>query len=249
MLIAAVSDAAFLHQRIKFWDDVHGFAMPAMSKGLEVDAYTEGLTKDKLVSSIASVFDLPLQTMQAKQPSFVAPFTLEVTKDTIVHGFLNWFDTWFVPLPHPALPSSETETGEKRMELKGGEIIAGLPPVTTQPVTEADVEGIALKGREEQRLPTSEEERAGGETVSFTTGPEGKETHWKQTVLLLKEPLHVSAGTLITGTMHVVPSTVNSRELDAEIHWVVRTREEHEARLKGELKKVETMTVQVWAVR
>lgn len=252
MLLSAVSDQALLHQRINFWEDIHGFTMPAMRKGLEDEAYTEGLSNDKVVATTVPIYDLPLQQMQATQPSFVSPFTLEVHEPTTVHGFLSWFDTWFIPADrHPALPGSGSVA-----DLKGGEVIEGLPACTSRPIVEADVPGISLKGKSAlQRDPTQEEISAGAETVSFTTGPHGKETHWKQTVFLLKEPIAVSQpSTVITGTIHVTPSKPNgqSRELDVEIHWCVRTAEEHASKQQAQAdgkKKVEAMTVQLWSVR
>ena len=77
MLLAGVSDAKLLHSRIRFWEDVHGFTMPAMRRGLEDEAYTETLGEDKVVTSVDQIYDLPLQTMEAKQPAFVSQFRLE----------------------------------------------------------------------------------------------------------------------------------------------------------------------------
>ncbi|CAO1637195.1 unnamed protein product [Parajaminaea phylloscopi] len=255
MLLSAVSDKDLLHQRINFWEDIHGFTMPAMRKGLEDEAYTEGLDQDKVVATTVPIYDLPLQAMTAAQPSFVSPFTLEVQKETTVHGFLSWFDTWFVAADqHPTLPGAKGSAGT-HTDLEGGQVIDGLPECTSRPVVEADVEGIALKGKGAlQREPTAEEVAAGPETVSFTTGPHGKETHWKQTVFLLKEPIVVTQpGTVITGSIHVTPSRPagQSRELDVEIHWCVRTPEEHQQKQRDQdkKKKVEAMTVQLWSVR
>lgn len=212
---------------------------------------------------------MPLQTMVARQPSFVSPFSLTASKRTTVHGFLSWFDTWF-------MPSKEPVPTNGRPELKGGERLEGLPPVTVIPPVDADVPALALKRDqvvEEQDVPESQR----GEVVSFTTGPEGLETHWKQTVFLLKEPLEVeqgrpprvlgppclsvmsdfinslrfrfdyAAGTLITGEIHVTASDTNSRELDVEVHYSVRAPGSGADRQKGD--KVEARIVQLYHVR
>ena len=57
--------------------------------------------------------------------------------------------------------------------------------------------------------------------VSFTTGPEGVPTHWKQTLFLLKEPIEIVVGTKVEGVFHCHKSSTNSRELDVEIHYKV----------------------------
>lgn len=251
MLLAAVSDKELLQQRLHFWSDIYGFKMPSMATGLETEVYTEGVGQDKIVTTTAPIFDLPLQAMSAKQPSFVSPFELEVTKTAPIHGFISWFDTWFVPRElTPELPAGGE--GPHGADLKGGQVISGLPECVTKPIVETDVEGVRLSEKAAlQREPTSSELSQGGETISFTTGPAGKETHWKQAIFLLKEPItEAHLGNIISGEIHVVQSNTNTRELDAEIHWCVReNREEQEKRIKGEIKKVEAKIVQTWLVR
>lgn len=250
MLLSAVSDETLLHQRIKFWEDVHGFKMPAMSKGLEIDSYVEGLKSDAIISDVVPILDLPLQEMNASQPSFVSPFVLEIHSTGTVHGFLSWFDTWFLAKSqHPRVPDAIWKANEGQL-LKGGVVIPDLPPVTTEPITAKDVEGIHLTHNATQRDPTTQETDAGPVPISFTTGPQGLETHWKQTVFLLKEAIQAEKGNVIAGEIHVFPTRKGARELDAEIHYVVRaSREEHQKREQGQIKKVEAVCVQSWAVR
>ncbi|PWN28720.1 S-adenosyl-L-methionine-dependent methyltransferase [Jaminaea rosea] len=248
MLLSAVSDQALLHQRIRFWENVHGFTMPAMRRGLEDEAYTETLAEDKVVTSAEQIYDLPLQEMKPRQPAFVSDFTLQGKEKEIktIHGFLSWFDTWFLPRSEQEPLRTSPSSPEKE-----GTLIPGLPPVTTKPIVEADVEGIDLQGKAAmQRLPSPEEQKKGEEIVSFTTGPQGKPTHWAQTVFLLKEPFELQPGENIVGRIHVTPCDAkegkNDRELDVEIHWRVVGRESENAEGK---KKVEAMNVQLWSVR
>lgn len=56
MTLAAVSDSELLHQRIGFWNDVHGFTMPSMTRGLVDETYTEYLDKSTVVSDVADIF-------------------------------------------------------------------------------------------------------------------------------------------------------------------------------------------------
>ena len=83
-----------------------------------------------------------------------------------------------------------------------------------------------------------------GETVSFTTSPFGKPTHWKQTIFLLKTPIEVDAGSCLQGEIHVYASKSNARELDVDIHYAV---DEHK-RPAGE-KRVSTRMMQAYCVR
>ena len=72
--------------------------------------------------------------------------------------------------------------------------------------------------------------------VSFTTGPRGKFTHWKQVVFMLRQPITLekgecarlsldtvskpfNAGQRIKGVFNCIKGHDNARELDVEIHW------------------------------
>ena len=54
-------------------------------------------------------------------------------------------------------------------------------------------------------------------TISFSTGPHAKYTHWKQTVFYLEDPLIIKAGDQVTGTLKCGPNEGNPRDLDIEL--------------------------------
>lgn len=222
MLLAAATDCSALCERTRFWRNVYGFRMPSMTHGLTSDAATEDVEKEAIVSDAATIYDLPLETLPAEQPEFAAPFSLTIQKSCTVHGFVSWFDTWFTPAPR--VPTSE------------------LPPVATTPVQERDVFGLDMQGS--QVVPAVLTASCPGETVSFTTSPFGKPTHWKQTIFLLKTPIEIDAGSCLQGEIHVYASKSNARELDVDIHYAV---DEHK-RPAGE-KRVSTRMTQAYCVR
>ncbi|CEH14204.1 Protein arginine N-methyltransferase PRMT1 and related enzymes [Ceraceosorus bombacis] len=231
MTLAALSDKKLITSRMDFWNDVHGFEMHSMRHGLEDEAWTEHVSSESIVSSVATIQDLPLEHIPSKQPTFVAPFSLIMSSSTTVHGFISWFDTWFSP-NHLPLPS------KGRQEMPGGEKLAGLPPCETRTPELADVRGMNLRGG---AIVDAASDEDGGEVVSFTTGPAGRETHWKQTLFILKEPIQASKGDVIEGTIHVSTSAGNSRELDVELHYITSP--------PTGAKAVRTETVQLFAVR
>ncbi|KAL9931651.1 hypothetical protein V8E36_009437 [Tilletia maclaganii] len=255
MTLAGVQDAEVLQERIHFWEDVYGFKMNAMTKGLTDDAYTEGLKKEALITDTANIFDLPLMTMSTRQPEFTSPFTLTASKAGVIHAFLSWFDTWFLPAP---LSKPGYSPPEGRQNLEGGEVLPDLPACETREPVRGDVPGLAESLSGNAVVPASEEavgdSGAKGEVVSFTTGPEGKETHWKQTAFLLKEPIEVEQGTTITGKIVVTQSTTHSRELEVEIHYLVQSPEvaaaaEQQQPQRAKVKRVQTAVVQCFSVR
>lgn len=50
--------------------------------------------------------------------------------------------------------------------------------------------------------------------VSFSTSPFARYTHWKQTVLYLRDTLTVCSGEHIQGTISSQPNSRNPRDLD-----------------------------------
>lgn len=244
MTLAAVSDEELLHERINFWNDVYGFKMSAMTEGLFDEAYVETLAPESIVSNVVDIFDLPLGILPARQPVFRSPFKLRLQKDATVHGFTSWFDTWFMGSHQPYLSDDKG----KPIQPKGGQAL-DLPPCTIKPVEPSDVPGIELLGNRIIQAPTQEQlekdAQAGGLPVSFTTGPFGKPTHWKQSVFLLKEPIVAKQGDAIAGDIIVTQSETNSRELDVELHYLV----ESASAPAQEGKHVQTRIVNLFKVR
>ena len=135
----------------------------------------------------------------------------------------------------------DPKTGEP-IQLEGGDVLDDLPPCTTEELKLDDVPGLKLKGNEIMPEPTG---ASNGEVVSFTTSPFGKETHWKQTVFLLKEPMQAKEGDVISGEIVITQSETHSRELDVELHYMI---EETEADGKKGVK-VQARIAQLFLVR
>jgi protein arginine N-methyltransferase 1 len=53
--------------------------------------------------------------------------------------------------------------------------------------------------------------------VYFSTGPEDRYTHWKQTVFYLEDVITANKGEIITGVISTAPNKNNFRDLDINI--------------------------------
>ena len=60
------------------------------------------------------------------------------------------------------------------------------------------------------------------ERVTFSTSPESTPTHWKQSILVLKEPLHVLKGDFIAGSISMFKNTANERSIDMHVSYQVK---------------------------
>lgn len=65
--------------------------------------------------------------------------------------------------------------------------------------------------------------------IAFTTGPDGRGTHWRQGTLLIdygnKQPEALGKGSVIEGEIGYKKHEDNPRELDIEITWGIRGSE------------------------
>ncbi|GAB5585425.1 hypothetical protein Unana1_00325 [Umbelopsis nana] len=60
-----------------------------------------------------------------------------------------------------------------------------------------------------------------GVDTFFTTGPQGEDTHWKQTIFVLDNPIAVEQGTTIEGNFNCHTCIDNPRELECEVQYSV----------------------------
>ncbi|CDR98785.1 hypothetical protein, partial [Sporisorium scitamineum] len=90
MHLAAFESPTLLQNKLKFWDDVHGFNMTSMTTGLLDEAFVDVLDAKEVVSDSFIFADLDLPTLPAKQPEPNSEFTLLITKDCPeLHGFIS----------------------------------------------------------------------------------------------------------------------------------------------------------------
>lgn len=59
--------------------------------------------------------------------------------------------------------------------------------------------------------------------IRFSTGPQARNTHWKQTVFYLRKDLAVNRGEQIIGTLENKPNAKNPRDLDIKISYKLLT--------------------------
>jgi protein arginine N-methyltransferase 3 len=171
--------------------------------------------------------DIFLGDIAVRRLEFVSDFSLKaiVDKRTKVNSFVLYFDTFFAPSGRPIPP----ETGVKFIQ-EGDAVLVDIWPVGGKPAT-----------KRRQSLGPDREE-----ITSFSTGPQSKPTHWKQTLFMLPEPITVTEGvhfrffalninhrchlfpldSTVTGSFHLKKRETNSRELDVEIHYSVKLNDE-----------------------
>jgi type I protein arginine methyltransferase len=78
-------------------------------------------------------------------------------------------------------------------------------------------------------------EKSNRRGVAFTTGPAGKETHWRAGVMVVdrtkRSPQALPAGTKISGTVGFAEAGSNKRGLEIEVTWHVEGSNEHDQQI------------------
>ena len=115
---------------------------------------------------IADDQDVNTRIATPKSLDFHSNFELTAKSDTTIRAFLTHFDTFFSPLSGPEASQESLETDVN---------------IVKYGMTEYDQE--VASGNSES-----------GTRISFTTGPRGTETHWRQVVFLLREPIQIRSG-------------------------------------------------------
>lgn len=120
-----------------------------------------------------------------------------VTSSGTVSGLVIWFDAGFFARsdpPPPPLPTANREL----------------------PSTPA----ISLKGNSGTKAENNGDERPSASW--FSTGPESRPTHWKQTLLWLRpseKPEMLETGDVIFGRLDLHRDAINPRELRLTVTW------------------------------
>ncbi|KAK4686534.1 type I protein arginine methyltransferase, partial [Tremellales sp. Uapishka_1] len=210
LVISAITGERVWNERVAFWKSVYGFDMSIMNPVYFEEGLVEYVDKEEVMTTEYIVRDINSHIATPKSLDFHVSFNLQSTasKRTTIKAFLTHFDTFFSPT-----------SGEE----------------SHVPITE-DVEILPF-GDDDFKSGVAALDGSSNQ-VSFTTGPRGKITHWKQVVFLLREPIVLAPGDEINGRFFCRKSVTNSRELDVEIHFTT---------LKADVKPV--FTVQTYKVR
>lgn len=203
MMLSLCDGSEIYKDRIGFWNDVYGFDLSSMAHDLYEEAIIDVVGPDTVLSAPYIIKDLLLGDITSRQLDFQTKFALKATVErrTKINSFVLYFDTFFTVTGHPISPSTQVKT------IQEGEVIL------------AEVWPVGGKSAPQRRQSLG---RGKERVTSFSTGPRSAPTHWKQTLFMLREPITVSEGSIVTGSFHCRKSETNSRELDVEIHYSVK---------------------------
>lgn len=208
ILLSAYAGAPWYQDRVTFWDEVYGFDMKAMKDKIEDEAIIEVVDDGEVVSQEQSI---------AVRPPFLPPRSLERTsrvltrralqKDiytqTATIASLSFSSPFTLPITRaPASSPSSTSFTLHALVAHFDTFFTSAPRLLSPPARAASAS-------------------APGE-VFFTTGAWDTPTHWKQTMLVLREPITgVEVGDRVEGTIRFDKNPDNSRELVVEAVWDV----------------------------
>lgn len=173
-------------------------------------------SKSLSFSSPFSLSALDFPTSSAAKKAAGPYFSTKIDQSRVyARAFVLWFDTFFnprgemVPAGTPAkVHSDEVDVGDviklRRRRTAGEKRRGGLRGSSVLAERKRTEEGEGGGGDQPPPLPPAEvvekvlsEEPIEEREESFSTGPFSKETHWKQVVFLLQEPIELYRGACI----------------------------------------------------
>ncbi|WWC92751.1 uncharacterized protein L201_007710 [Kwoniella dendrophila CBS 6074] len=199
LVLSAITGKRIWKERISFWPSVYGFDLSEMQGPAFEEGLTEIVDKEEVVTTEAIVRDINSHTATIKSLDFHSSFTLK-----------------------PTFTSSDNEVEIKAFLTHFDTFFS--PDSTTHISPEEEVSILQFNDNEYESpvKPLSGQ----GNQISFTTGPKGKYTHWKQVAFLLKNPISLKSNQQIKGKFFCKKSETNSRELDVEIHYRITSTED-----------------------
>ncbi|OCH89934.1 S-adenosyl-L-methionine-dependent methyltransferase [Obba rivulosa] len=212
MVLGLSEVSELFKERIGWWDDVYGFDLSVMGKDVYDEAIVDIVGTETMLSDRCVIKDLYVPDLAPKQLDFTSPFTLVSTAErrTKIHALVLYFDVFF------------TSTGESVPPETRAYVVREGDPIL------AEVWPLGGRPHPTRRMSTTDHLKGRPKVTSFSTGPDSVPTHWKQTIFLLRDPITVTEGTVVQGTFTCRKSDENSRELDVEIHYVVKESADQE---------------------
>ncbi|RXK41803.1 protein arginine N-methyltransferase 3 [Tremella mesenterica] len=218
LVISGITAEKVWAERVKFWSSVYGFDMATMSDTYFDEGLTEVVDPEEVMTTESIIKDINSHSATIDSLDFHSSFQIHstTTEPITLRAFMVHFNTFFSPLSGQASHVSSEHTVDL-VKYENTNIAEPIHP------------------------PHVDREGKVGTEVSFTTGPKGRETHWKQVVFLLRNSIVLQPGQSIIGQFHCRKSPTNSRELDVEIHFSVS--------VNGKVSEGSIVTVQSYKVR
>ncbi|EIW71571.1 hypothetical protein TREMEDRAFT_42931 [Tremella mesenterica DSM 1558] len=218
LVISGITAEKVWAERVKFWSSVYGFDMSTMSDTYFDEGLTEVVDPEEVITTESIIKDINSHSATINSLDFHSSFQIHsaTTAPITLRAFMVHFNTFFSPLSGQASHVSSEHTVDL-VKYENTNIAEPIHP------------------------PHVDREGKVGTEVSFTTGPKGRETHWKQVVFLLRNSILLQPSQSIIGQFHCRKSPTNSRELDVEIHFSVS--------VNGKVSEGSMVTVQSYKVR
>jgi hypothetical protein len=84
-----------LQEKIEFWTNVWGFSMAPIREMALREPLVDSVSAELVVTSVANLASININTMTEKDISFLANFELVMRRDDHMHAIALWFDVYF----------------------------------------------------------------------------------------------------------------------------------------------------------
>jgi protein arginine N-methyltransferase 1 len=84
-----------VQEKIEFWTNVWGFTMAPIRKMALQEPLVDTVSEELVVTSVANLCSININTMTEDHIPFSATFDLVVRRDDHLHAIALWFDVYF----------------------------------------------------------------------------------------------------------------------------------------------------------
>ncbi|XP_019427339.1 PREDICTED: probable protein arginine N-methyltransferase 6 [Lupinus angustifolius] len=198
LYMAPVTNIEVYRKSTDFWGDVYGIDMspiiPLSKKSAFEEPSLEIITSENLLTWPIEIKRLDCHSVTIPQiQSITKEFQLASLFEAPLHGFAFWFDVEFNgPVLEPT-------------------------PITWVPSTSS-----VDDHQEEEEEEDSRKRKRGTELSAapiLSTAPEDPETHWKQTLIYLHDPIELEKYQIIKGSLKLSQNEDCARSLDVHLEY------------------------------
>ncbi len=110
LYITAIEDAAYMNDKIDFWDNVYGFNMSTIKKMAMTEPLVDTVDPKSLISNFKPILTLDLLTCTVADLSFETTFKLKFFRNDFCHALVGFFECAFTQVHKPIIFSTSPST-------------------------------------------------------------------------------------------------------------------------------------------
>ena len=95
LMVAAIEDEEYKHNKIGFWDNVYGVNMSSIKAWAMLEPLVDVVSRNQINTDAATILDIDIKTVKVSDLDFASEYRLNVRREDRVHALTAWFEVYF----------------------------------------------------------------------------------------------------------------------------------------------------------